>query len=152
MSRWEVKQGHPNPRRQTRWDVPTQTRMQMSAMFKSDILPTRQPLRFHFSPTISGEYPSYFLTSLTGIAYACEASFWWHPVSSNFNESDRGRTRRLFMFRESEKTTEKETPGGSFFVKLCLSSPKKYKIMLERTARSTWPRITFHVSDIVLKK
>jgi len=26
-----------------------------------------------FFPTISGEYPSLFLTSLTGIAYACRA-------------------------------------------------------------------------------
>ena len=31
------------------------------------------------------------------------------------------------MFREFEKTAEKETPGMSFFVKLCLSGPKKYK-------------------------
>jgi len=55
-------------------------------------------------------------------------------MSSNFNEFDKGKTRRLFMFREFEKTTEKKTPGGSFFVNLCLSSPKKYKTMLERTA------------------
>jgi len=66
-------------------------------------------------------------------------------MSSEFNESDKGRTRRLFMFREFEKTAEKKTPGGSFFVKLCLSSPKKYKTMLERTARSLQLRSTFHV-------
>jgi len=56
-------------------------------------------------------------------------------MSSSFNESDRGKTQRLFMFREFEKTAEKETPGVSFFVKLCLASPKRYKTMLERTAR-----------------
>jgi len=66
-------------------------------------------------------------------------------MSSSFNEPDKGKTRRLFMFREFEKTAEKKTPGGSFFVKLCLASPKKYKIMLERTARSLRPRSTFHV-------
>ena len=60
-----------------------------------------------------------------------------------FNEPDKGKTRRLFLFRESEKTAEKETPGGSFFVKLCLSSPKKYKTMLERTARPLRSRSTF---------
>jgi len=61
-----------------------------------------------FSPTISGEYPSYFLsTSLTGIAYACEASFRRNPMSSGFHEFDNGRTQRLFMFREFEKTTKK---------------------------------------------
>ena len=42
-----------------------------------------------------------------------------------FNEPDKGGTRLLFLFRESEKKAEKETPGGSFFVQLCLSSPKK---------------------------
>ena len=63
-----------------------------------------------------------------------EASFLWDPMSSGFNESDKGRTRRLFMSREFEKTVEKKTPGVSFFVKLCLASPKKYKTMLERTA------------------
>ena len=61
-----------------------------------------------------------------------------------FNEPDKGKTRRLFLFRESEKTAKKETPGGSFFVQLRLSSPKKYKTMLERTARSLQPRSTFH--------
>ena len=61
-----------------------------------------------------------------------------------FNEPDKGKTRRLFSFRESEKTAEKETPGGSFFVQLCLSSPKKYKTVLERTARLLQPRSTFH--------
>ena len=66
------------------------------------------------------------------------------PMSSNFNESDKGRTRRLFMFREFEKTAEKETPGMSFFVKLCLPGPKKYKIIPERTARSLRSRSTFH--------
>jgi len=40
----------------------------------------------------------------------------------------------LFMFREFEKDMEKKTPRGSFFLGLCLSSPKKYKTMLERTA------------------
>ena len=40
------------------------------------------------------------------------------------------------MFREFENTAEKETPRVSFFVKLCLPSPKKYKIILERTALS----------------
>ena len=80
--------------------------------------------------------PQLFLTSLMGIAYACGVSFRQNPMSSGFNESDKGRTRRLFMFREFEKTAEKETPGMSFFVKLCLSGPKKYKIIPERTARS----------------
>ena len=61
-----------------------------------------------------------------------------------FNEPDKGKTQRLFLFRESEKTAEKKTPGGSFFVQLCLSSPKKYKIMLERTARLVWSRSNFH--------
>ena len=64
-----------------------------------------------------------------------EASSQRNPMSLSFNDSDKGRTRRLFMFREFEKTAEKKTPGGHFFVKLCLSSPKKYKTMLERTAR-----------------
>ena len=87
-------------------------------------------------PTISGRYLDYFWwTRLTGIAYAWKASFRRCPMSLSFNEPDKGRTRRLFLFRESEKTAEKKTPGGSFFVKLCLSSPKKYKTMLERTAR-----------------
>jgi hypothetical protein len=88
--------------------------------------------------------PQLFLTSLMGIAYACGASFRQNPMSSGFNESDKGRTRRLFMFREFEKTAEKETPGVSFFVKLCLSGPKKYKIMPERTARPLRSRSTFH--------
>ena len=73
-----------------------------------------------------------------------EASSRRNPMSLSFNESDKGRTRRLFLFREFEKTAEKETPGGCFFVKLCLPSPKKYKMMLERTARSLQPRSTFH--------
>ena len=86
----------------------------------------------------------FLLTSLTRIAYACEASFRRNPVSSGFNESDRGRTRRIFIFREFEKTAEKKTPGGSFFVNLCLPNPKKYKTMLERTARPLRTRSTFH--------
>jgi len=89
--------------------------------------------------------PQLFLTSLMGITYACGASFRQNPMSSGFNESDKGRTRRLFMFREFEKTAEKKTPGGSFFVNLCLSSPKKYKTMLERTARPLRSRSTFHI-------
>jgi len=55
----------------------------------------------------------------------------------------KGKTRHLFMFREFEKTAEKKTPGGSFFVKLCLSGPKKYKTIPERTARPMWSRSTF---------
>jgi len=86
-----------------------------------------------------------FLTSLTGIAYACEASFRRNLMSSNFNDPDKGKAQRLFMFREFEKTAEKKTLGGSFFIKLCLASPKKYKTMLERTARSLRSRSTFHV-------
>ena len=97
------------------------------------------------SPTISGKYPDYFwMTSLTGIAYAWKASFRQSPMSFSFNELDKGGARRLFMFREFEKTAEKETPGGCFFVKLFLSSPRKHKTMLERTARSLRPRSTFH--------
>ena len=61
---------------------------------------------------------------------------WQNPMSLSFNESDKGRTQRLFMFREFEKTAKKETPGMSFFVNLCLSGSKKYKIIPERTARS----------------
>jgi len=38
------------------------------------------------------------------------------------------------MFREFEKDMEKKTPGGFFFINLYPSSPKKYKIILERTA------------------
>ena len=115
-----------------------------SAMFKSDILPMTTITVPLFSPTISGEYPDYFwMTSLTGIAYACRASLRRSPMSFSFNESDKGKTRRLFMFREFEKVAEKETPGGRFFVQLCLSSPKKYKTMLERTARSLRSRSSF---------
>jgi len=61
-----------------------------------------------------------FLASLTGIAYACE-----DPMSSKFNKSDKGRTQRLFMFREFEKTAEKETPGGALFRKVVSCEPKK---------------------------
>ena len=88
--------------------------------------------------------PQLFLTSLMGITYAWGVSFRQNSMSSGFNESDKGRTRRLFMFREFEKTAEKETLGMSFFVKLCLSGPKKYKIIPERTARSLRSRSTFH--------
>lgn len=38
-------------------------------------------------------------------------------MSSDFNESDKGRTRRLFIFREFEKTAKKKSPGGVFFRK-----------------------------------
>jgi len=38
------------------------------------------------------------------------------------------------MFRGFEKDTEKKTPRGSLFINLRLSSLKKYKIILERTA------------------
>ena len=51
--------------------------------------------------------PRLFLTSLMGIAYACGASFRQNPMSSGFNESEKGGTRCLFMFREFEKTAEK---------------------------------------------
>ena len=100
--------------------------------------------KIFFSPRHFWRVPQLFLTSLMGIAYACGVSFRQNPMSSGFNESDKGRTRRLFMFREFEKTAEKETPGMSFFVKLCLSGPKKYKIIPERTARSLRSRSTFH--------
>ena len=43
-----------------------------------------------------------------------EVSFRRVPMSFSFSESDKGRTRRLFMFREFEKTAEKKTPGGAF--------------------------------------
>jgi len=43
-----------------------------------------------------------------------EMSLRRYPMSLSFNESDKGRTRRLFLFRESEKTAEKKTPGGPF--------------------------------------
>ena len=99
---------------------------------------------FQIFPHHFWRVPQLFLTSLMGIAYACGASFRQNPMSSGFNESDKGRTRRLFMFREFEKTAEKETPGVSFFVKLCLSGPKKYKIIPERTARPLRSRSTFH--------
>ena len=96
-------------------DIPTLTRKQRSAMFKSDILPTRLWLRFLYSPTISGEYPGYFwMTSLTGISYAWGASFRRNPMSLIFNESDKGRTRRIFMFREFEKTTKRKLQGCPF--------------------------------------
>ena len=72
----------------------------------------------------------FLITSLKGIAYACDisppfgrihpgafnesqegetrrTSFRLDPMSSGFNESEKGRTRRLFMFREFEKTAEK---------------------------------------------
>ena len=120
------KQDYPNPRRpvqnEMRWSHPDTK--QRSAMFKSDILSTRQLLQFHF-PHHFWRVPRLFLTSLTGIAYACKASSRRNPMLSNFNESDKGKTRRLFLFRESEKNAEKETPGGCFFVQLCLSGPKK---------------------------
>ena len=132
------KQGNPNPRRLN--------------VKRDEIFPPRHECRLvpcsratycrhdnYYSsifPTISGRYPDYFwVTSLTGIAYAWEASFRRCPMTLSFNESDKGRTRRLFLFRESEKSAEKKTPGGSFFIKLCLSIPKKYKTMLERTTR-----------------
>ena len=79
----------------------------------------------------------FLMTSLKGIAYACDisppfgrihpsafnesqegetrrTSFRRNPMSSGFNESDKGRTRRLFMFREFEKTAEKKTPQVPF--------------------------------------
>ena len=46
-------------------------------------------------------------SEVMGITYACGASFRQNPMSSGFNESNKGRTRRLFMFREFEKTAEK---------------------------------------------
>ena len=72
----------------------------------------------------------FLITSLKGIAYSCDisppfgrihpsafnesqegetrrTSFRIDPMSSGFNESDKGRTWRLFMFREFEKTAEK---------------------------------------------
>ena len=63
--------------------------------------------KIFFSPHHLWQVPQLFLTSLTGIAYACEASFRRDPMSLGFNELDKGRTRRLSMFREFEKTTEK---------------------------------------------
>ena len=79
----------------------------------------------------------FLITSLKGIAYACDVSppfgrihpsafnesregetrrtsFRRSPMSSGFNESDKGRTQRLFMFREFEKTAEKKTPQVPF--------------------------------------
>ena len=41
-------------------------------------------------------------------------SFQLDSMSSEFNESDKGRTRRLFMFREFEKIAEKKTPQIPF--------------------------------------
>jgi len=58
------------PSEKTRWDGPNPTRMQTSAMFKSDILPTRQWWWFHFSPPFWW-VPLYFYTSLKRIPYAC---------------------------------------------------------------------------------
>ena len=46
-------------------------------------------------------------------------------MSLSFNESDKGITRRLFMFREFEKTTEKETPGGVLFRIVVSLEPEK---------------------------
>ena len=46
-------------------------------------------------------------------------------MSSGFNEPDKGKTRRLFMFREFEKTAEKETPGGVLFRKVVSLEPEK---------------------------
>ena len=57
---------------------------------------------------------------------------WTGPLLSKFNESSIGETQR-FSFLESLKKLKK-TPGFVFFINLCLPSPKKYKIILERTA------------------
>jgi len=35
-------------------------------------------------------------------------------MSSGFNESEKGRTRHLFMFREFEKKAEKKNPAIPF--------------------------------------
>ena len=55
------------------------------------------------------------------------------------------------MFREFEKGTEKKTPGGSFFINLCLLSLKKYKTILERTAQPLRSRVLFMIIDLDLK-
>ena len=42
-----------------------------------------------------------------------------------FNEPDKGKTRRLFLFREPEKTAEKKTPGGVLFRTVVSLEPEK---------------------------
>ena len=54
-----------------------------------------------------------------------------HQVLTSLTEKELGV---FSCFGEFQKTAEKKTLGVSFFVKFCLSSPKKYKTMLKRTA------------------
>ena len=42
-----------------------------------------------------------------------------------FNKPGKGKTWRLFLFRESEKTAEKETPGGVLFRAVVSLEPEK---------------------------
>ena len=71
----------------TKWDVPTPTRMQTSAMFKSDILLTWLQTGSIF-PHHFWRVPQLFLkTSLKGIAYACDVSFSFGQIQpSTFYE------------------------------------------------------------------
>ena len=72
-SRWVVKritQTH-GGKWKTRWDIPNPTWIQTSAMFKSNILPTWQSLWFHFPHHIWRVPQLFLITSLKGIAYAC---------------------------------------------------------------------------------
>lgn len=50
----------------------------------------------------------------------------------NFNESSIGEAQSFLILGSRKKL--KKTPWLSFFINLCLPSPKKYKIILERTA------------------
>jgi len=146
MSRWEVKQDHPNPWRQVKNEMrcphpdTNADKCHVQEWHTANATTVLVPFPHHFwwVPQL------FLLTSLTGIAYAYRASFRRNPMSSGFNEPDRRTTRHLFTFREFEKTAEKETHGVSFFIKLCLSSPKKYKTMLERTAWPLRSRSNFH--------
>ena len=105
-----------------------------------------------FFPRHFWRVPQLFLTSLMGIAYACGVSFRKNPMSSGFSESDKGRTRRPFMFREFEKTAEKETPGVSFFVKLSLELEKSIKQCSKEPPDHYDRGVMFRISDFDLKK
>jgi len=125
-----------------------------------------------FSPTISGKYLFIFYKlEEDNICLIISSPFGWvqlslnsnpkkewsvpvcnrtGPLLSNFNESSIGETRR-FSFLESLKKLKK-TPGFDFFVNLCLPSPKKYKIILERTAWSFTTKEYFSLLVSLIRK
>jgi hypothetical protein len=141
-------------------DFPTQVNEQVSCSrvvvrFFLDKRISNKLILLSFSPTISGKYLFIFhKLEEDNICLIISSPFGWvqlslnsnpkkewsvpvcnrtGPLLWNFNESSIGETRRFSCLGSLKNL---ENSRLNFFVKLCLLSPKKYKIIPRRTAWS----------------